>query len=327
MIVAQSPLAKSRSEPIDAKALRLALLEVIPECHQFHLVDENSYGTVYRAHHRTLNRMVAVKLVKCTRVDGNATNTYTSDNGGPPKDFSILKSIKHPHVLEILSIYRGGTCETTNIISEFMGGRTLFDYVQSEYQRQYRGPSSRLGVEELVCRDIMYQLCQAMAYVHSLGIVHRNLKLENILLTGDALPFVKVAGFGLAARMPADGSKLKDINGSLDYMPPEMLNKSQPGYDPTADSWATGVMLMEMLLLDTVYASQRTYPEFDAPPFRWADLRADGRLSADGMGLLEMLLHPNPVLRCTLASALQLRWLMYHRPMYPNIVYPEAGSD
>ncbi|KAF7376952.1 hypothetical protein MSAN_00113000 [Mycena sanguinolenta] len=315
MTAIQNPLARSRSEPVDAKALRLALLEIIPECHQFHLIDENSYGTVYRAHHRTLNRLVAVKLVKCTRVDGDATNTYTSDNGGPPKDFSILQSIKHPHVLEIFF----------NIISDFVAGRTLFDYMQSEYQKQYRcGPASCFGLEELGCRDIMYQLCQAMAYVHGLGIVHRNLKLENILLTGDAIPFIKVAGFGLAARMPADGSKLKDINGSLDYMPPEMLDKSQPGYDHRADSWAAGVMLMEMLLLDTVYATQRSYPELDTPPFRWTDLHASGRLSAEGMELLEQLLCPNPMLRSTMTSALQLRWLMYHRPMYPNIIYPES---
>ncbi|KAJ7249150.1 kinase-like domain-containing protein [Mycena haematopus] len=329
-----SPPCSSWIEPesdgveMDAAEMRLVLLEIIPACHQFHLLDENSYATVYRARHRTLNRLVAIKLVKCTTVDGIATNTYTSDYGGPPKDFSILQSIKHPHVLEILSIYRGGTCETTNIISEFIGERTVFDYVRGEYEKRHPfGPSCRLGVEEHVCRDIIYQLCQAMAYIHGLGIVHRNLKLDNILMTGDVMPFIKVAGFGLAARMPADGSKLKEISGSLDYMPPEMLSQSQPGYDCRADSWASGVMLMEMLLFETIYTTQRSYPEVEVPPIRWAELRAIGQFSTEGMELLEMLLCPDPMLRCTLADALRLKWLMYHRPMYPNIVYPEPKSN
>jgi serine/threonine protein kinase len=85
-------------------------------------------------------------------------------------------------------------------------------------------PDEHFDAAEMVCRDIMYQLCQAMAYIHRLGIVHRNLKLDvhfyhafllphlnqpvqNILLSGDTIPFIKIAGFGLAAHL-SDGSLL-----------------------------------------------------------------------------------------------------------------------
>ncbi|KAJ7887603.1 kinase-like domain-containing protein [Mycena olivaceomarginata] len=306
---------------VDAKELRRALLEIIPDCHKFHLLDVNPYGKVYKAHHRSLNRIVAVKLVRCINTDETATttNTYTCDGRGPPKDFTILQSISHPHVLEILSVYRGGTGETTNIISEFMTGDTLLEYSQVVFRKQ-RAEGCRLGLAEIVCRDIMYQLCQAMAYVHRLGIVHRNLKLENIFLTGDTIPFIKVAGFGLAARVP-DGGFLTEPRGSIDYMSPEMVRESSYGYDFLADSWSAGVLLAELLLLDNAYTTRRTLPEFTLPPFRWAELR-DGRISAEGIELLEMLLAPDPALRYSVAAALQHKWLMYHRPMYPNVLYP-----
>ncbi|KAF7359999.1 hypothetical protein MVEN_00727200 [Mycena venus] len=311
----------------DGKALRVVLLEIIPDCHEFHLVNTNSYGKVYRAHHRALNRMVAVKLVGCINKGGVSSNTYTSNRGGRPKDFTIQQSITHPHVLEILSIYRGGTGETTNIITQFMLGGTLYDYLQCEYRKQRcdgRYSSSRSGLPEIACRDIMYQLCQAMAYVHRLGIVHRNLKLDNIFLTGDTIPFIKVAGFGLAARLPADGGFLTEVCGSIDHMPPEMRrdSSSELGYDSRADSWAAGVLMIEMLLLDNAYVTRRSFPEFEIPAFRWEELRTEVRLSADGTELLKALLSPDPILRYTLGAALQQRWLLFHQPMYPNVLYP-----
>ncbi|KAJ6535746.1 kinase-like domain-containing protein [Mycena capillaripes] len=328
MAVTQN-LPKQESDiELDGKQMRLVLLEISPDCSKFHLIGTTSYGTVYRAHHRALNRIVAVKLVRCPNVDGMSPTKYASDEHGPTKDFTLLQTIKHPHVLEILSIYRGGTCETTNVISEYVPGGTLFDYLQREYQKQRlnRGESCRPGIiAEMVCRDIMYQLSQAMAYVHRLGIVHRNLKLENILLSGDSIPFIKIAGFGLATRLPTNGEPLTEMRGSIDYMAPEMLREPPPGYDCRADSWSTGVILFEMLLLGNPYVVRRTYPEFTLPSLRWEQLRADKRLSVEGTELLERLLSPDPNLRFTLAAALAHRWLMYHRPMYPNVVYPKAA--
>ncbi|KAJ6506945.1 hypothetical protein C8R45DRAFT_1069843 [Mycena sanguinolenta] len=96
-------------------------------------------------------------------------------------------------------------CSPADMISEFMG---IVRLRAKRIPKQYRSTSSRLGLR------MLNPSRQAMAYVHGLGIVDRNLKLENILLTGDAIPFIKIAGFGLAARMPADGSKLKVIRGA-----------------------------------------------------------------------------------------------------------------
>ncbi|KAK7001273.1 kinase-like domain-containing protein [Favolaschia claudopus] len=156
--------------------------------------------------------------------EGNATNTYTSEIGGGPKDrqFSILQSLKHPHILEIVSIFRGGTFRSTSIFTEYMAGSTLLDRLQNEYDKQ-RGTGSVRCLSEIRCHDIFYRLCQAMSYIHSQRIVHRNLKLEvqqdvpftqttasffvEYIPVQRQFPLVKVAGLGLATRLPDVGQK------------------------------------------------------------------------------------------------------------------------
>ncbi|KAJ7137417.1 kinase-like domain-containing protein [Mycena crocata] len=196
---------------------------------------------------------------------GESPTRYTSpDSARAPKDSSILQTLKHPHVLEILSVFRGEPNEPTNLVLEYVSG------------------------DELICRDIMYQLCQAMAYVHLLGIVHRNLKHEwvillcrfdipqNILVSGDRIPFIKVAGFGLSVR--SEGNRLHQIRGSLEYMAPEMIRPSSAGYDHRCEA-------------------------------------------------LSNLLCEDPDMRCSLEDALAHPWLGQHRPMYPvtNIIMPSEG--
>lgn len=65
MAVTQNPANQDSDRELDAKQMRLVLLEISPDCSKFHLVETTSYGTVYRAHHRALNKIVAVKLVRC----------------------------------------------------------------------------------------------------------------------------------------------------------------------------------------------------------------------------------------------------------------------
>ncbi|KAJ7767636.1 kinase-like domain-containing protein [Mycena metata] len=261
------PLPRPVLTEAQAKELSLALREISPDCSKFHLISSTTYGKVYRVHHKTLNKIVGVKIVDCEKTKEGMpmkTNTYISSDDGLPKDFTILESLAHPHILKILSTYRGGTGFSINIFSEFVSGGTLDDYGQRELERQ-RLLGAPAGLSEVVCRDIIYQICQAMAYVHRTGIVHRNLKLDNVFLSGDAAPFVKIAGFGLATHVPPTGlltvqcpnlrviifaeiSNLQEIRGSTEEMAPEMASVAQPGYNCLADVWAVGIMMFELLI-------------------------------------------------------------------------------
>lgn len=84
-----------------------------------------------------------------------------------------------------------------------------------------------------------------MSYCHNRGIVHRDLKLENVLFKSEGDLLVKVVDFGIAG-VCAGGKKDKVDAGSIAYMPPETF-KSQAQTSPAIDVWAIGVMLYAML--------------------------------------------------------------------------------
>ncbi|KAJ7667026.1 kinase-like domain-containing protein [Mycena rosella] len=282
----------------------------------FHLIAANAYGTVNRALERATGRVVAVKTVICDS-DGGHPNRYTSGDGRIAKDFTLLERTRHPHVLRILSVYCGMPGGLTHIILEYMEGGTLLEYLleQNRQQESCATPGSFIrGLPEIACRDIMYQLCQAMSYVHRRGVLHCNLKPENILLTGDKMPFIKVAGFGLAIK--SEGERM-DIRGSFDYAAPEVVCHS--GYDHRADSWSAGITLFAMLLLESPHVSGH-HIAGEPIALEWDALRE--RLSEDGQDFLRRLLCEDPSGRCSMEEALHHRWLVYHRPMYPNILYP-----
>ncbi|KAK7001274.1 hypothetical protein R3P38DRAFT_3284125 [Favolaschia claudopus] len=97
-------------------------------CTNFPLPIENAYGTVYGVHHKILNWTLALKIIRTVQdAEGNATNTYISEIGGGPKDFSVLQSLKHGHIPELASIFRLGTFRTIGIFTEYMAGRKPLD--------------------------------------------------------------------------------------------------------------------------------------------------------------------------------------------------------
>ena len=98
---------------------------------------------------------------------------------------------------------------------------------------------------EVVARNIILQVVQAMLYCHSRNVVHRDLKLENVMFKhkDDEDLFVKVIDFGIAGMSAQD----KVDAGTLSYMAPECLEKVAADTSPAIDVWAIGVMLYAMI--------------------------------------------------------------------------------
>jgi len=120
------------------------------------------------------------------------------------------------------------------IVSEIAENGELFDYVQEAE-----------GLKEDIARSLFKELVDAMAYVHSKGVAHRDLKLENIFL--DRNVKVKIADFGLMKIFDGPNKEaLKTKCGTLNYMAPEL--SGQETYEgPPVDIFACGVMLFMML--------------------------------------------------------------------------------
>jgi len=106
---------------------------------------------------------------------------------------------------------------------------------------------------EADARLVVLQILRAIDYLHWKNVVHRDLKLENILLSSDSPPVVKVADFGLS-RFFSDGSELRTICGSPLYVAPEILDigVGADTYTPAVDMWSVGVILYILLSVRSI---------------------------------------------------------------------------
>lgn len=197
-------------------------------------IGKGQFGVVYRATHLTLQRSVAVKVLQAPLEDEGTTIERFKREG-----VSTCR-IQHPNAVTVLdfSVTAGGV---PFLVMELLEGRTL------EEELEERG---RFDPQH--CGDIVLPLCEVLHEAHSLGIIHRDIKPQNIFLHQTRLgEAVKVLDFGIAKLV---GEVLISQNATLEgnnpgtpaYMAPERY--SEIPYDGRADVYSLGVVLYEMLV-------------------------------------------------------------------------------
>jgi serine/threonine-protein kinase len=189
-------------------------------------------GVVYKAFDVRLERPVAIKFL--TYPSAGAVREILSEA-------RVASALNHPHICTIHEV-----CEAAGqafIVMEYVEGQTLREVI----------PLDGLAVESMVAYAI--QIADGLAHAHDHGVIHRDLKSANIVITPDGR--TKILDFGLALRFTPSRfdeiSKLttrEDTNsdttaGTPAYMAPEVLRGLQP--DARSDVWALGVVLYEML--------------------------------------------------------------------------------
>jgi hypothetical protein len=192
-------------------------------------IGEGGMGVVYRARHVLIDRVVAVKLIRPDLRGETHLRAWML------REARAANRVDHAHIIDIHDI--GETEEgELYLVMEYLVGTSL----SSELAR---GPMPLArGV------DVLEQMCAALSRAHDLGVVHRDLKSDNILLTtrGGRKDFVKILDFGLAhlamdPRLAPKGA----VFGTPEYMSPEQAR----GEEATAQSdlYALGVLFFEML--------------------------------------------------------------------------------
>ncbi len=192
-------------------------------------IGEGGMGVVYRARHVLIDRVVAVKLIRPDLRGETHLRAWML------REARAANRVDHAHIIDIHDI--GETEESElYLVMEYLVGTSL----SSELARG--------GMPLARSVDILEQMCAALARAHDLGVVHRDLKSDNILLTtrGGRKDFVKILDFGLAhlamdPRLAPKGA----VFGTPEYMSPEQAR----GEEATAQSdlYALGVLLFEML--------------------------------------------------------------------------------
>src|SRR6187455_1324388 len=192
-------------------------------------IGEGGMGIVYRARHVLIDRVVAVKLIRPDLRGETHLRAWML------REARAANRVDHAHIIDIHDIGETDDGELY-LVMEYLIGVSL----SSELAR---GP---LPIARGV--DILEQMCAALARAHDLGVVHRDLKSDNILLTarGGRKDFVKILDFGLAAlahdpRLAPKGA----VFGTPEYMSPEQARGEQAG--PHSDLYALGVLFFEMM--------------------------------------------------------------------------------
>lgn len=132
---------------------------------------------------------------------------------------SILEAVRHPFIVKLYYAFQ--TASKLYLILSFASGGELFTYLATE--RMF---------SESVCCFYSAELLLALEHLHSLGIIYRDLKPENVLLSSSG--HVMLTDFGLS-KVAVDAST---ICGTLEFMSPEVINEKQ--YDRTVDYWSLG---------------------------------------------------------------------------------------
>jgi len=192
-------------------------------------IGEGGMGIVYRARHVLIDRVVAVKLIRPDLRGETHLRAWML------REARAANRVDHAHIIDIHDI--GETDEgELYLVMEFLLGIPLSTELS-------KGP---LELQRAV--DIIEQMGAALSRAHDLGVVHRDLKSDNILLTqrGGRQDFVKILDFGLAAlahdpRLAPKGA----VFGTPEYMSPEQARGEQAG--PQSDLYALGVLFFEML--------------------------------------------------------------------------------
>ncbi|KAF9472002.1 kinase-like protein, partial [Pholiota conissans] len=193
-------------------------------------IGDGSTAVVHRALHRASGEFFAIKLITFKNV---GKFQYDQTKKLVESEIEILKTLDHPHVCSLLMSGLAHVDMDSGIVLPYMNGGNL-----SIYMNKY--PDA-----EILAKDIAYQVCTGMAYVHEQGVVHRDLKPDNILVTIDEPPFVTIADFGVS-KLVEGKQKLRTVCGTPLYAAPELGNAPVAHYTNLVDCFSVGVVIYEM---------------------------------------------------------------------------------
>ncbi|KAJ4779998.1 CBL-interacting Serine/Threonine-kinase [Rhynchospora pubera] len=245
------------------------------------MVGCGAFAKVYHARQFPTGQSVALKVLSKPRImkSGMFINVR--------REIVCMRRIQHPHVVKLIDVMASQS--KIYLVLEYIKGGELFPKI-----------SSKGRLPEDSARDLFRQLLSAVAFCHSRGVFHRDLKLENLLL--DEFGKLKVSDFGLSALSPNAFSNqsilFKTLCGTPAYVAPEVISRHP--YDAAkVDLWACGVILFIlssgylpfndvnlMLLYRKIYKAEYHFPKWISPNLqtlisRMLDSNPDTRITVD----------------------------------------------
>jgi cell division cycle 2-like protein len=305
-------------------------------------IGEGTSGIVYKARDRRTGETVAIKRLRAGAGNGNADGDAFDETFR--REVRCLEACRgHPCLVELRAAHRDPAGGGAFLVMEY-AGRSL-----AEAMRQQDSRGERRPFPEPEARRVMRRLLEGVAAMHARGLLHRDLKPDNVLLDGRG--GVKICDFGLSRAADAGTGAAPYTSGvaTLWYRAPELILGSGD-YDAGVDTWALGCIMAELLsggaplfagrsemdqlnrVFDTLgMQDMASWPGFarlpragsplcqrSRPPSRLRELFP--ALSAAGFDVLGGLLACRPDRRLTAADALRCLWFADAAAAVPEAV-------
>jgi tetratricopeptide (TPR) repeat protein/predicted Ser/Thr protein kinase len=226
---------RSRISGLSASAAVFEIGDVLGGRYEIlQLLGEGGMGAVYKATDRELDRFVALKVIRPELASNPSILARFK------QELLLAHQVTHRNVIRIYDL---GEAEGVKFITmEFIEGRDLRSIIREK---------NKFAPEEAV--EVIQQVCQALDAAHSVGVIHRDLKPQNIMQDGTGR--MLVMDFGLARTLEGDGmTQTGAIVGTMEYMSPEQsLGKD---LDQRSDIFALGLILYEMLTGKQPFAAE-----------------------------------------------------------------------
>lgn len=266
-------------------------------------IGQGAFATVKKVIERATGDSYAVKIINRRRA------IHAGGKGamaGVNRELQILRQLDHPNIVLLKSFYED--VENYYLVMELVPGGDLMDFV-----------AANGAIGEDATQVITKQILDGIAYVHRMGISHRDLKPDNILIMQDDPILVKITDFGLA-KISDNSTFMKTFCGTLAYVAPEVivgkydLQQSQDSpinYSNLVDIWSLGCLVYVLLTSHLPFngrTQSQMFQKIKSGEFHESPLNSY-KISAEGRDFLSCCLQVDPRMRITAEDALKHPWL------------------
>ena len=257
------------------------------------IIGEGGFGKVYYAKNKFSNTEVSIKTINKSK-----NENLIFDNLSIKNEIDVLKSLSHPNIMKIYEFYSNE--ESYFLVNEYIKYGELSKRIKQTFS-------------ELQISVIIFQILKGLSYIHSHNIIHRDIKLENIMINDienilingkiEQFYWIKIIDFGIA-KFTSSNKKEKGMTGTLYYMAPEVIKQN---YNYKCDIWSVGIILYILLtgkypfdsLVKSRIKTKIEDGEFDEENIKYKNS------SKELKDLLKHLLNTSPTFRYNAKDALK----------------------